>query len=363
MEDWAARDLGKILPPSRDSTMRLEEIIGAAGVQEIEGIGFIRFHATGDTGRQKDGNQQQEVAEDMALDYQPDAGGQNPAFFFNLGDVIYGTDKDNAYRDQFYRPNMKYPGKIIAIPGNHDGEVFRGSDPDPLRAFWENFCAPDAVVPPIAADARIFRETMTQPGIYWLLDAPFVQIVGLYSNVAEGPGFLDGAGGDDSQKQWLAKTLKVLRAQRDQGPRKALIIGVHHPPFSNGGHAGSPKMLADIDQACQDAGIMPDAVLSGHAHNYQRHTRRVNFQNRPMEIPFLVAGCGGHNDLSVGEAYGQVVGDHSFDKSLRGYGYLLVKVSPSRLQIDMWQVPSAGNEPFDTVAVDLQTNRLVGSHV
>jgi hypothetical protein len=51
-------------------------------------------------------------------------------------------------------------------------------------------------VPKIASDVGIFRETMTQPGVYWLLQAPFVNIIGLYSNIAEGPGNLTGAKGD-----------------------------------------------------------------------------------------------------------------------------------------------------------------------
>jgi len=60
-----------------------------------------------------------------------------------------------------------------------------------------------------------------------------------------------------------------------------------------------------------------------------------------MEIPFLVAGCGGHNDLPVPLANGQARGDHSFDKALGCYGYLTVTVSPHRLQIDMTQVTAS----------------------
>ena len=99
-------------------------------------------------------------------------------------------------------------------------------------------------------------------------------------------------------------------------------------------------------------------MISGHAHNYQRHTRRINFQGKPLEVPFIVAGTGGHNSATVSEAYGQVIGDRTFDKSLHGYGYLLVSVTPQKLQVDMWQVPSSANQPFDTVAVDLSTSRL-----
>jgi hypothetical protein len=350
--------LGPIPPPSRDPVMNLEEIIGVEGTREITDIGTIRFHCVGDTGREKGGSEQEDVSHDMALDYHPSGGGLNPAFYLHLGDVIYGRNKEETYRDQYYRPNNEYPGKIIAIPGNHDGETYPNTDPDPLRAFITNFCAPSPVVLPIAADVDIHREAATQPGVYWLLHAPFVDIIGLYSNIAENGGRLAGAGGDAHQIDWFQKVLKDIKAGRDKNARKALIVAVHHPPYSLGGHAGSAAMLAEIDAACQAAKIFPDAVLSGHAHNYQRHTRRMNFAGKPLEIPFVVAGCGGHNDLPVQEAFGQVIGDRTYDKALRGYGYLLLTVNPHKVIIDMWQVPSASNAPFDSVTVDLQTNRL-----
>jgi hypothetical protein len=40
---------------------------------------------------------------------------------------------------------------------------------------------------------------MIQPGVYWLLDAPFVRIIGLYSNCLENPGYLEGDGGADTR--------------------------------------------------------------------------------------------------------------------------------------------------------------------
>lgn len=307
MSSWIAQKFGPIPAPRGDSVLSLADVIGADGVGEIEREGAIRFHAVGDTGRPDVHNANQEgVTLQMAADYSPTAAGKNPAFFFHLGDVIYGPDKEQMYRDEFYRPYKDYPGKILAIAGNHDGEVFAGTDPDPLKAFLDNFCAQEAAVPPIADEVRIFRETMTQPGVYYLLRAPFVDVVALYSNIAEGPGSIVGADGDSAQKDWLTQTLRTLSEERAAGTRKALVFACHHPPYSNGGHGGSPQMLSDLDDACQQAGVVPDAVISGHAHNYQRHTRTVGDRS----IPFLVAGCGGHNDSSVEAADGQVTGDH-----------------------------------------------------
>src|SRR5258708_31329906 len=121
----------------------------------------------------------------MEQDFNVDPPANSRACFFHLGDVIYLHDKDARLRTEFYEPYVHYPGKIIAIPGNHDGEVFPKSDPTTLKAFLANFCAASQSVPPIAG--TIFRQTMNQPAVYWLLDAPFLHIVALYSNAAENP--------------------------------------------------------------------------------------------------------------------------------------------------------------------------------
>jgi hypothetical protein len=72
----------------------------------------------------------------------------------------------------------------------------------------------------------------------------------------------------------------------------AVIIAVHHPPYvavtpqdlqksATGKHIGSPLMLADIDSQCESAEFWPHAILSGHAHNYQRFTRSLNGHEIP----------------------------------------------------------------------------------
>src|SRR5262249_46348736 len=153
---------------------------------------------------------------------------------------------------------------------------FRDSDPKSLQAFLDNFCAARAAVPSIASEVGIFRETMTQPGVYWLLKAPFLNLIGLYSNVAEGPGDLRGANRDNKQIKFLQATLADLKRAQDQGDHRALVIATHHPPFSEGGHSGSVLMLQQIDQACTAAGIVPHALLAGHTHTYQRYTRTIS---------------------------------------------------------------------------------------
>jgi hypothetical protein len=117
------------------------------------------------------------------------------AFFYNLGDVIYFNGQSTLYKSEFYEPYQYYPALIFAIPGNHDGDtqVYKGDAPDTepsLYGFTQNFCAPQAehVTP--------YRMSMTQPYVYWTLDAPFVTVVGVYSNVE---GSLDARGRMDQQ--------------------------------------------------------------------------------------------------------------------------------------------------------------------
>jgi hypothetical protein len=349
MMDHVQEHLQPIPRPKRPPMMTLADIVGAQNATDIEQSGTLRFHSVGDTGRGAD-SPQGEVANAMAGDFDVSHPARSPAFFFHLGDVIYGHSKDQQYRQEFYEPYMHYPGKIIAIPGNHDGEVFPQKDPVTLRAFLANFCAATAQVPPIAG--TIFRQTMTQPGVYWRLDAPFVDVIGLYSNVGEGPGFISGPIPGQAQKTWLVSMLRTIGKARATGKRKGLILATHHPPFSNAGHAGSPELLQDLDDACDQAGVMPDLFLAGHSHTYQRYTRRITCAGKKLEVPFVVAGIGGINDQPVPNATGQISGDHSFDASHQGFGYLLVEATATNVEVRAIDVGGTQKAEVDHVRVN-----------
>ncbi len=346
--------------------MTLDEIVGSSGLTAIQNAGSITFHAVGDTGSPD--TMTEIISGVMGADYDITHPETCPAFLFHLGDIIYYDNTDKGYLSQFYTPYKHYPGKIIGIPGNHDGELVKYDQPGQpsvgqpfsLAAFEENFCQPVTGVPPAAT--TIYREMISQPAVYWYLNAPFVDIVALYSNVADGPGFIsDSQTIGMVQKDWFTTTLTAIAAQRKKGPRKALIVAVHHPPFSGGGHSPSKQMLADIDDSCTTAGIMPDAVLSGHSHNYQRFTRYYPFKGVKMQIPYFVVGCSGHGVQNVGHADGTMIDDHTFDSSLEGYGYLTVTVDTTKITIKFNQVLKDGTQqPYDkTVVVDLATNQIV----
>src|SRR5262249_58120183 len=87
------------------------------------------------------------------------------------------------------------------------------------------------------------------------------------------------------------------------GRERAVIIACPRPPASaDAKHGGAVGHARDIDAACSAAGLWPDAVLSGHAHLYQRFTRHTSVR----DIPYVVAGSGGHNaTLPRGAGLGQ----------------------------------------------------------
>jgi hypothetical protein len=205
---------------------------------------------------------------------------QAPAFFYNLGDVVYFNGESQLYDSQFYEPYQNYHATIFAIPGNHDGDNHtRPGDPvdtEPsLFGFMRNFCDTTS------HHESSHRATMTQPYVYWTLEAPFATIVGLYSNV---DGLLD-ARGTAEQQQWFED--QVSNAPSD----KALIIAVHHPPYSlDTTHGGYPDIEIAIDRAIQASGRIPTLVLSGHVHSYQRFERDFG----EKKVPYIVAGAGGY---------------------------------------------------------------------
>jgi hypothetical protein len=356
-------NLGAVPQPAGGATepiLTLQRIYGSAGAakaQAIQNEGQIVFHSVGDTGSVVGPATQSLVADKMVTDFAETNAADVPAFFFHLGDVGYYLGEATYYYDQFYEPYRNYPAPIVAIPGNHDGVVY-ASDPEAtLTAFLRNFCTLSPAQSPDSGG--LFRTTMIQPGVYFTLEAPFVRILGLYSNVLEDPGVISDENGanpvlDQRQVAFLTTALARVKSDKFTG---AVIIAVHHPPFSGGSeHGGSPLMLQDIDTACTKAGVWPHAVFSGHAHNYQRYTRTIN----GLQIPYVVAGCGGHSPLSSMRATYRT--PYTIDNTLTlesyddtDFGYLRVIVNAETLSIEFHPQSDGGTTktPDDVVTVNL----------
>ena len=206
-----------------------------------------------------------------------------------------------------------------------------------------------------------------QPGAYWRLTCPFVDIIGLYSGTGENFGAIAHPEIGNGQRDWLAARLNENAAERAAGTNRALIIAVHHPPYASGlksggfGHPGNPEMLQDIDDCCRPAHVWPNAVLSAHAHNYQRYMRTLTLDGGRRTIPYLIAGGGGISAQPEPEPTGTTADtgdDHvAYENGLSSYGYLLVAVSATTFTTGFVQATAAERSVFETVTMDLAEGR------
>jgi Calcineurin-like phosphoesterase/Iron/zinc purple acid phosphatase-like protein C len=339
---------------------------GPARVAAIQEAGQIVFHTVGDTGSTKGPSTQSLVADKMVTDFTENNPADVPSFFYHLGDVVYNFGEAAYYYDQFYEPYRNYPAPILGIAGNHDGVTYPKEAVPTLDAYLHNFCSATPVHTGEAGG--LLRTAMIQPGVYYTLEAPFVRLLGLYSNALEDPGVISTEGGtrttlNDSQLTYLQTALARCKSDNFSG---AVLIAVHHPPFTGGvNHGGSPRMLQDMDDAATQAGFWPHVVLSGHAHNYQRYTRTVS----RMTIPYIVAGMGGHgltvmrtttsgNAIRTPMTVDSGLTLASYDDT--HYGYMRVIVNATSLRMEFHPAEDGGTTktPDDAFTLDLKTRAI-----
>ena len=390
---------------------------GPTVIQSIHTAQSITFHMIGDSGAtaQSTFPAMIKVSDAVTNDFHSASAPNRPSFLFHLGDLVYNFGESSYYYDEFYEPYRNYPAPIFAIPGNHDSFVLpntpKGSEP--LTIFQRNFCS---TAPAVTVEAgSLHRTSLTLPGVYFALDAPYVRIIGLFSNALEDPGVISSQTSQsaakskkapkrkkglntasatpswpvvpDYQLAFLTAQLENIKSNQYPG---AVILAVHHPPFiysppgggSGGGkHYGSPFMLADIDTVCQNVGVYPHAVISGHAHNYQRYTRKLQFRGQNYSVPFVICGDGGHNvttlvkssfakpatepgdnsDVSymdsstIVQSTGLTLNRHDDQNS----GFLRVRATATDLTITFNPVPKSGSAAKpDTVTVNLAAHTV-----
>ena len=347
-------------PPANLNNLSLSlDLISPDAVKEAQDTGVLVFHSVGDTGGVYGDDVEKAIADAMnnQISEATTSRKPTPAFYYNLGDVVYFNGENRLYASQFYEPYQNYHASIFAIAGNHDGDTHtRPGDPvdtEPsLFGFMRNFCDT------MSHYDSPYRPTMTQPYVYWTLGTPFATIVGLYSNV---DGTLD-ARGTSEQQQWFEA--QVRNAPLD----KALLVAVHHPPYSlDTTHGGYPDIEIALDRVIQATGRIPTAVLSGHVHSYQRFERELGVK----KVPYIVAGAGGYaNKLTLLHKIEKTAGGktlpagfqttHSDLKLMahndREPGFLRITLDAGRKELtsDYFLVPFAGpphKRPKDTVTV------------
>jgi len=243
------------------------------------------FHMVGDTGGVRYPDGQQRIAREMGKQI-IESTDNPPAFLYHLGDVVYHYGEAEQYDAQFFKPYSAYPAPIFAIAGNHDSDV-NPANPNPynsLGPFAAVFC--DSEPRDVAFSNSKLRKSMTQPNVYWTLQTPLANIIGLHSNV---PKY--GYVGAD-QRKWFVEELKWAAKER---PGKMIIVTIHHAPYTaDFNHGSSVPMITFLEEAFTESSVRPDIIFSGHVHNYQRFNK--TYPDGKV-LPFIVNGAGGFDEL------------------------------------------------------------------
>jgi hypothetical protein len=353
---------GPVPTPRQNPIMTLDSVVGVTppGYSNSASGQAIAFDIIGDSGAPSEkqlNTYEIKVADLMAKD----AAASQPAFCYHVGDVVYFYGEQDYYYGQFYEPFRTYPAPIFAIPGNHDGCTYTPQMVS-LDAFQRAFCAESPK--PWDGAGGLKRSTMTQPGVYFTLDAPLVSIIGLYSNCGESLGFLDAP-----QYTFLYNELVRLKAKRQNG-LPAVILAIHHMPRWFPGQ--KDPMSTALDATCTKAGFWPDAVICGHAHLYQRVVR-PDAGKKGHDMPYILSGAGGYGIKPAqeeGKNYMQSIGATKDTPNRNGSvifesGYVRATVTkPARgnptLKFDYRSVKPKASGPDDSCTVDLSAGKVVG---
>jgi hypothetical protein len=348
----------------------LSQLLSAADVTKIKNAGVMVFHTVGDTGDYRDSGPQDLVATIMTQDVQNSADGKQPAFYYHLGDVIYFAGDIDKYGAYFYETYKDYPGFIVAIPGNHDCQPDDPQDgpvdPNkvPLDGWVQNFMSKNPGQLGSLKTASN-RTQMDLPNVYWTFTTPFATIIGLFSNVGETEGEIH-----QDQIDWFKGELAAA------DPNLALIVTVHHPPFSGDvEHSGSSVVDQVISSSFQAVKRYPNLILSGHVHNYQRFTNVVKGPKDQLELPYIVAGAGGYTKLgtlhkvngadpAVPLSIGSGLTLEQYDQ--KNFGFLRLEVSKVQIVGTYYSAPYvSGGTPtasvVDSFVVDLGNNTVATS--
>jgi DNA repair exonuclease SbcCD nuclease subunit len=295
----------------------------------------MTFHVAGDTGGVQDGEFQNNVAQQM-IDHLTSGKGPQPLFCYHVGDVVYFTGMHDDYYAQFYDPYAHYDVPIFSIPGNHDGEVDDPTAQTSLDGWVDYFMQAHPDVDPISKDAP--RVQLNLPNVYWTLVTPLATIVGMYTNVPEGGSI------DSVQQQWVTNEFATAPTDR------AFILALHHPIYSfDVFHSGSAKMADVLENAIRDTGRVPNLILTGHVHDYQRVEQDIA---PGVPTPFIVTGNGGYHNL---HAIHSKVGDKAPDTGAKlkyfsdeSWGFMTLTIDKktitgSTIEVDRTGKVSAGD--------------------
>ena len=128
-------------------------------------------------------------------------------------------------------------------------------------------------------------------------------------------------------------------------------------------------MLHAFRTAIEASGRIPDVILTGHVHNYQRYTWKLE----QCEVPVIVAGAGGYPNLHRlarpnGRRIHTPFRPAGSDATLESYvdnrhGFLRLEVTSTRVTGKYYAVPwdegDDRGERVDIFHLDLESRQLV----
>jgi len=294
--------------------------------KHIKSEGEMVLDVLGDSGGVKDAEFQGHVADQMVAAL-PKSGSQ---FCYHVGDVVYFTGAHDDYYSQFYEAYQEYTPPIFAIPGNHDGEVDDPTQQTSLDGWVAYFMQATPDVDPISKDAP--RVTLSLPNPYWTFITPFATFVGMYTNVPEHGSI------DSIQQQWLTNEFATA------DPDLPLILALHHPIYSfDVFHSGSSKMADALESAIRDTGRVPNLVLAGHVHDYQRIEQKIAPDG---PTPFIVIGNGGYHNLHQIHSPNGTVAADTHAKLIYGkvcWGYMTLTIDKKTISGQTTEIDRDGN--------------------
>jgi acid phosphatase type 7 len=120
-------------------------------------------------------------------------------------------------------------------------------------------------------------------------------------------------------------------------------LALHHPIYSfDVFHSGSSKMADALENSIRDTGRVPNLVLTGHVHDYQRIEQAIAPDG---PTPFIVAGNGGYHNLhQIHSANGTVAKDTGA-KLVYGkvtWGYLTLTIDKNKIRGQSTEIDNTG---------------------
>lgn len=334
-------------PSCRTSHRRRNSILVGAAATMVSAVGVthaapLTFAVIGDYGRapQYSSPPNSDPGEQYVAKM---VNGWNPSFIATVGDNNYGDDgEDDNYTDPTvisnninayygsYITGSQSTNKFFPVLGNADWgeEGGNAASPNPEAWYETEFKG----LPSNGNAPGIDHRYYTVSEGFTSADKPLVQFFMLDDDSHD----LDFntssalAATNSVEGQWLKTALAASTALYK-------IVITHHAPYTSGDAGSTP----DTELPYKTWGAT--AVLSGHAHIYERLSEPDPgmADNTADDLPYLVDGLGGDSI----QGFGPTTLAGSQYQYQDSHGALEVMADDSQLQFQFWSVDDSGTNP------------------